>query len=504
MNAWLPPAYLGLATAVLGWDVVTAGRIAQSRQTPSGLALISGLAGLLIVPATLIGVATATSLGGTAALQVDWIWPAVAVLCAAQAMHALLQRRVNPFLGIPIVLYDVVVAAAESIRYAAAHGAGPNAAAIAVLAAERGALALAISPTALASPLFFLVPAIAPAVPPMGGLTAAARAGVAALASAWLVLWVAEYPVAYAAVHSYARHETDRLRMRPQGDFAIGLSLFPAIGPVPESAVLRGDIALADSLIVDAVAVVVTPSASAVALDSVTRAVEQMRRDSTLLIVTLAGGDAPFPALRAAPPPQQRGVDQLLRVVRRMHPDIVLVPVDARGASGPASATDAVAAWRDYLGRVARVARHDDVRLRIGLLLSHFDAVDSAMYAWAVAPTSPIDVVGISLVPSRRGAASTRANMAIVDRWMLDQSPTREHWVFTAGYPLVHGERNQARGVWAAIAWATDHRPVKGVIVASSGDYGETTGLRSPAGRVRLIAYAVTRAIRGLRESPAP
>jgi hypothetical protein len=504
MSAWIPPAHVACAATIVVWDVMTAGRIAQYRQATRAFALISGLAGFLIAPAALIGVATATSLAGGAALRVDWLWPAAIVLCTAQAVYASVRRLVNPILGVPIVLYDLAITLAELTRYAVAHGVGLSHPVLATLAAQRGAFALVISPVALASPVFFLPPAIAPAFPALGRLAAVVRVGVASLAAAWLALGVAEYPVAYAALRSYARHATAPLRKRPDRDLAIGLALFPAIGPVPEPAGLRNDIGLADSLIVDAVAVVVTPSASVLALDSVTRAVEQMRRDSTRLIVTLAADDALFPALRDAPPPQERGVDALLRVVRRMHPDIVLVPVDSRVPAGRRAADFAASGWREYLTRVARVAKHDDVRLRVGVSLSHFDAVDSAVYAWAVRPGSPIDVVGISLLPSRRGALAIDLTTSTVDRWMLALLPATEHWVFTGGYPLAHGERSQENGIWAAIAWATDRPLVKGVIVVTSGDYGETTGLRSPFGRLRLATYAITRAIRGLREPVAP
>jgi hypothetical protein len=503
MSAWLPPAYLLLGASLVFWDVATGGRIAQSRHARRGFALVSGLAGFFIAPAALIAVATATSLAGSAALRVDWIWPATLLVVVAQSAYATVRRLTSAFWGVPIVVYNLAITIAELTRYATAHGFVLPDLVLATHAAERGALALAVSPAALASPLFLFVPIIAPAYSATGRVAAGLRAAVAAIAAAGFGIWFTEYPVAYQALRSYEHHENDPLGERPERDFAIGLSLFPAIGRSPETNDLHEDVALADSLIVDAVAVVVTPSATGVALDSVSRALQEMRRDSTLLIVTLAGGDGLFPVLRADAPPEARGTDAVARVVRHMHPDIVLLPVDSPAREGR-SGVRAEAAWRNLLRQIARVAKREDARIQVGVALSRFDALDSAIYAWAVSPGSPADVIAISLTPSRRGALAMDAHAAIVDRWMVAGRATTPHWVFTGGYPIAHGERNQERAVWAGIAWATRHRLVKGVVVGTADDYGESTGLRSPAGQLRLATYAITRAVRGLRESIAP
>jgi hypothetical protein len=503
MSNWLPSAYLLLSAAAVIWDVATGGRIAQSPQARRGFALVSGLAGFLIAPAALIGVATATSLAGTAALRVDWIWPVTLLLFVAQAAYATIRRVTSAAWGVPILVYDLAVAAAELTRYATAHGVVVPDFALAAHAAERGALALTVAPAALASPLFLFVPIMAPAYSTAGRLAPGLRAAVAGFAAAWLAIWAAEYPVAYRAVRSYARHENDLLSERPDRDFAIGLSVFPIVGPAPQPGDLHDDVALADSLFVDAIAVVVTPSATGVALDSVSRALQELRRDSTLLIVTLAAGDGVFPVVRGGSSPDARGTDAVARMVRHMHPDIVLLPIDSRSHGGRSSGR-ADMAWRSLLINVARAAKHEDAHVQVGVALSRFDALDSAVYAWAASPGSPADVIAISLAPSRRGAFAIDSHAATADRWMLAQRATKPHWVFTSGYPLAHGERNQERAVWAGISWATRHRLVKGVVIGTADDYDESTGLRSPEGQLRLATYAITRAVRGLRESPAP
>ena len=80
--------------------------------------------------------------------------------------------------------------------------------------------------------------------------------------------------------------------------------------------------------------------------------------------------------------------------------------------------------------------------------------------------------------------------------------PAKEHWVFAAGgYPLAHGELSQARAIWAALAWATAHPAIKGLVVYEAGDYGQARGLRAPSGRLRPATFAVLRALKALREA---
>src|SRR3954462_2067854 len=123
MTTWLPAAYLLLSLGILIWDVVLAGRIAQLRQATRPFAAITGMVGLLLLPAALLRLSTSTFITGRAVMSVDWIWPLVMVLVALQAMYALSARLVNPLWGVPIVVYDVVIALVEVVRFGIAHGA---------------------------------------------------------------------------------------------------------------------------------------------------------------------------------------------------------------------------------------------------------------------------------------------------------------------------------------------------------------------------------------------
>jgi hypothetical protein len=136
---------------------------------------------------------------------------------------------------------------------------------------------------------------------------------------------------------------------------------------------------------------------------------------------------------------------------------------------------------------------------------SSFGSRDSLLYSWAVQPGSPVDVVGFSLVPSRRGAETLDASMRAADRWIQTERPRKEHWVFTAGgLPLAHGEKSQERALSGVLAWATGRAEIRGLIANGAGDYGAIVGLRAPDGRLRPGALALLRAQRSLQETAAP
>src|SRR5258708_38728946 len=125
MTTWLPAAFLTLSLIILIWDVVLAGRIAQLNQASRPFATITGLAGLLVLPAALIRIATSTFITGRAVVAVDWIWPLIVVLFAVQATYAVWRRLVNYLWGIPLLVYDILIALVEVIRLGVAHGWAP-------------------------------------------------------------------------------------------------------------------------------------------------------------------------------------------------------------------------------------------------------------------------------------------------------------------------------------------------------------------------------------------
>jgi hypothetical protein len=161
-----------------------------------------------------------------------------------------------------------------------------------------------------------------------------------------------------------------------------------------------------------------------------------------------------------------------------------------------------VSTWEDYHTRAAALVREVRPRTRVALSANAFDTRDSTLYAWAAAPSSPIDIVGFSFYPSRLGARTIDASLRAADRWMQAYPPRKPHWVFGAGgYPLAHGEGSQDRAIWAALTWATAHSDVRGLVVTEANDYGQAMGVRAPNGHFRKTAVTLQRAIRALDES---
>lgn len=503
MRPWLAPVHFAVSAILIIWNVVLAGRIARVRNSRPALIILTALGGLLLAPAIVVALATTSALTGRAVLSIAWLWPAVLVMFAAQAIYALVRRLVSPLLAVPIALYDVLLALAAIARYAIQLGGAPVDALLALDAAHASALAIGASPTALWSPFYLNVPLFAPAFPALRRATAPFRGVLAVIAAAWALLILAELPRAIFAADSYGRFAGERLQERPQGDFTVGVKLFPDLGGAPPSVAVRNDIALADTLDVDVVRVSIAPEgATNQALDSIARTLDDLRRDSTALVVSLIFPGEPVPGVRTRPLDVPARLRAVQRIARHLHPDILL-PADAPYGSGARSVGRlAVATWRDYIAAAARAAHRIDRRIRIGVAAASYDARDSTLWAWAAAPGSPVDVLGFELFPSRTGGRGLDAAMRAADRWMRAARPSKDVWVMAAdGYPLAHGLESQSDAVWGALAWATSRPAIKGFLVAESGDYGTTLGLRAPSGDLRPATFAVVRAIRGLHEN---
>ena len=56
----LATGYLVFSVAVILWDILIAGRIAQLQRTPRGFQAVTAFAGLLLAPATLVGISGAS------------------------------------------------------------------------------------------------------------------------------------------------------------------------------------------------------------------------------------------------------------------------------------------------------------------------------------------------------------------------------------------------------------------------------------------------------------
>ena len=501
MRQWLAPVHLALTLVIIIWNVVLAGRIAQLRQASRPFATITGLAGLLLVPAYIVAIATTTLITGRAIAAIDWLWTAIVVLFAVQAVYAVSRRLVNPLWGYPIAFYDVLLAIAAITRFLAAHGVGVPRPMLVVMAAQIDSLALLTNESAFTSPLFLHVPLISPAFPALRRLTAAFRLVMAALALAWFGVIVAEVPRADVALASYDRHADDRLRERPTS-FLIGLQMFPDVQTPPSAASVSADLETADTLGTSAVNVVIVPGASLLAIDSVQHALELMQRDSMIVIATIGYRGKLFPDLLHGTLNVDERLTTIRRVLTRLRPDVLVPAQDPYGLGARIVGRLGVDRWRDYVTRAASLVKEVRPRTRIALAASAFDSRDSALYAWAAAPGSPVDIVGFSFYPSRLGARAMDASFRAADRWMRAQAPKKLHWVLGAGgYPLAHGEASQDRALLAALSWATAHAAVRGLVITEANDYGQAMGLRAPNGRFRAAASTVRAAVKALRES---
>lgn len=503
MRNLFAPAHLALMVIITVWDIVLAGRIAQNSQAPRVFQAINGLAALLLIPGLLLTLATSTIITGRAVVTMDWVWPAVLVLFAVQATYAFIRGLVNPWWGIPIAAYDILIATVEVVRYFVAHGYAPAEPLVALLAARSLAMVFATGTSAvLATPFFLNMPMVSPAFPALRPITATFRLIMSAYAFMWILfIIVLGTPRAVVHLRNYEAHRHDQLRERPDADFSVGIKILPDTKNPPPPPAIRSDSALVDTLDVDAIEVVVVPGATKLAIDSLAKVIAPARRDSSPLIVAIGYQNELLPLRKGRLNSAER-IATMQRVITQLRPDIILPAEDPYGSGQRAIGALRPETWERYLTDAARAAKTIDPSIRVGVAASEYSRADSALYAWAASPRSPIDLVGFSLFPSPYVGGGVQADTRTADRWMRATPPKKEHWVFaTGGYPLAYGERSQTNAVWEVMAWATDHPAIKGLIVYEAGDYGQARGLRAPDGRLRPVAGFVMRAIQALRES---
>jgi hypothetical protein len=428
----------------------------------------------------------------------------VLVLFAVQAVYAVVLRMVNLAWGLPIMIYDVLIALIGVVRYMVAHGMTPADPLVTLLAAQSLAMVIAGgTANVLASPFFLNMPMVSPAFPALRRITASFRLVMSMLAIMWIVfILVLGGPRAVTQLRNYDVHARDQLRERPDADFAVGLKILPDMSGPPPKPAIKTDSALVDTLDVDAVAVVIAPGASRLLLDSLAKVIDPIRRDSTRIIAVIGYRGGLLPDLRTAPLDEAQRLATVKLVVQRLHPDILLPAEDPYGSGARSVGTLSPERWESYLTDAARVAKSVDRNVRVGVAASSYTENDSTLYAWAAAKGSPMNVVGFSLFPAPYIGGGIQTDTRTADRWLRATPPVKEHWVVaTGGYPLAYGERSQAEAVWEVLAWATDHPSIKGAIVYEAGDYGQARGLRAPNGRLRAVTRRVMTAIQQLRES---
>jgi hypothetical protein len=190
-----------------------------------------------------------------------------------------------------------------------------------------------------------------------------------------------------------------------------------------------------------------------------------------------------------------------VRIAQRVRPNYLVPVVDPFGAGRRRVGAVPPAEWMRLLDTVSRHVARVDSAIRIVAHVGGFTTRDRAIFDWAARAESSVDVVAISLTPWYDGAESLDRDMIAADKWIAAAQSAKEMWVLEArGFPAVHGELNQERALWGALAWATSRSAVKGFVVYQASDYESPTGLRAPGGRIRRAAPALRRAIRTLRE----
>ncbi|MDQ3080990.1 MAG: hypothetical protein M3R07_02105, partial [Gemmatimonadota bacterium] len=251
--------YVAVSAIMVMWNIIVAGRISQVRRAPRSFAAISAIAGLLLVPALMVAYASATVLLGRAIQPVAGLWPLVTVLIVLQSAYAVSRRMVTPLFGVPIVVYNVIIAIVAVTRFAISREATPPDFGLALSAAQANALGFFFGAPALWGSAYLQVPVIAPALPARWKSSGYLRAAIAGSAAILAALVIIEMPNAFSTIGSYAHYEDDQLQEHPEGDFALGLKILPDLRGEPPPLALERDITLADSLDLDAVMLVIDP-----------------------------------------------------------------------------------------------------------------------------------------------------------------------------------------------------------------------------------------------------
>src|SRR5436190_8962951 len=496
--------YLALSVVMIAWDILAAGRIAGLRRIPRGFQAITGIAALLLIPALVVAYAAQSLLYGRAIFLVVWLWPFTAVMFVVQTVYALGRRLVTPLLGFPLLVYNFIIAVVAITKFVITRGQSPTEFELALNAAQASMLGTFFWSPALWNPIYLQVPIFAPSLPARWGFTRLARVALAGAAIAMTALVVVELPGAFASIRSYAVHDNDKLQEHPEGDFKIGLKIFPDLRSGPPPVSITNDLSLADTLDVDAISVVIDPEAArGVALDSLARSIEQARADSTVLIVVLGypkKGEEEFKQSRETyTVARLKDID---RIARRLKPDYLIPATDPLEEGTRILGEGSPRYWIDYFTRAARVAHYILPRIKVAVSMSSYGTRDSALYAWAARPGTRIDAVGFAVLAGFDGARSLDTHLRVAQRWMRQFPRPKEHWVFAAGgYPLVHGEESQYDAIWGVLAWATTQVPIKGLVAYEGGDYNTVRGLRAAGGRLRPATGALLKAEGQLRSS---
>ena len=488
---------LFVALAVLIWNVTLAGWIATRRDRDVWFSSLTGLAGLLVAPAAVLAVASSTDAGARTITGVAWLWPATCLLLVLQASIATIRRQVSSSVGVPIVLYNAVIACiAIADDMVARSGTAPQWLQGAV-AARDSVLGMIMGRAALASPLALMVPLIAPAYPARWRSSALVRAVLVLYAAVTVTLMVMEWPRGVAAVRSYEAASRN-ITPREPASLALGIRFLPVVRGLPTARDVRVATNLAGELAPDALLVVVRARAvRASGLDSLVRVLAPYRSDSLRILVAIAWERDDALSARSQPDALSAlRLDVIERVVERVRPYAVLPALAPMLPTERFVPSPSAAWWQEHFASVAVRVKRIRPATHVMWMASRFDAADSAMYAWAIADGSPISLVGLAPTPGFSGLPPLDARLRAVDRWVTAADRvSRPHWVIAAGLPRAHGDAAQADAVRHVISWASRRQWVRGVIVGEPTDDGAMLGMTSASGRDRQVVETVRRAV---------
>lgn len=500
MSDSLAPITLLIALGVLIWDIVLAGWIASRKEAPILFTQLTSVCGLLVAPALVVALATGTEDGARTISGVSWLLPVIAVAFVLQVFYAIAARLVSTVVGVPILLYDMAIAAIAIGDYLVAQkGAAPIGLQAAV--ASRDALiGMTIGRAALVSPFALLVPMVAPAYPARWRLSAVVRATLVLAATAVTTLLVLEWPRGLGAIRSYEPALVVPMQSRPAGDFIIGMRLFPVLDGPPTARTAAADLALARVFEPEVVLVMLDEDATrAASLDSLARVLEPLRSDKVRIAIALEVG---------AQPSALEDLDRnsaIERILVHVRPDVMFpalgTPVPSLLHRRPPSVTW----WRNTESRAAQLIARVRPRTTLGWAASRLDATDSAVYRWAASPKSHVQLIGAVSYPSFSGLPAVDARLRAFERWhslaIADSGGTQPHWlVNVGGLPHAHGDAAQLAAIRHALAFGSRRPWINAAIIGEPADYDGGLGLRAANGRTRGALASLALAAKGMRE----
>lgn len=500
MSDQLAPVILLIAVGVLVWDIVLAGWIASRREAPVAFTQLTGLCGLLVAPALVVALATGTEAGSRTISGISWLLPAIACAFVLQVLYAIIARLVSTVVALPILLYNLAVAAVAIGDYLVSQRGYAPIGLQAAVAARDALIGMAVGRAALVSPFALLVPMIAPAYPARWRLSAAVRASLVLSATAVTTLLVLEWPRGLAAVRSYEPAMSVPMQSRPAGDFVIGMRLFPILDGPPPVRAAAADLAMARDFAPEVVLVVLDGDATRnSALDSLSRALESLRAEKVQIAIALSVGGQPsalddLDRLRA-----------LERVLTRVKPDVIFPALSAPVPTLLRSRLPSANWWRTTESRAAQVIARVRPRTTMAWAAARLDATDSAVYAWAASNTSPVRLLGAVAYPSFSGLPAIDARLRAFDRWHARAREAgvgaQPHWlVNVGGLAHAHGDAAQLAAIRHALAWGSRRPWIGAAIVGEPADYVGGLGLRAANGRRRAAVGSIAVAAKAMRD----